>query len=220
VAIVSQPPVPEDERRALELERAQKTASDAALVTWTKVLSIATLLLACGTLALWWATRRLVVGADKTAERQLRSYLFAQVLIEHEVARPLIVNASLQIMVRVTNHGTTPAILTRLRALCVIDDGAPRTLPTFPGADREVPAGIAIGPNGTFEERILVPADLPGLAAVQAGHQKLFCCGIISYEDVLGLRRETGFCWHLANPVGGSGNWFTITPDTPLNHRS
>jgi hypothetical protein len=54
---------------------------EAVTAAATVVLAILTLTLALGTFGLWLATRRLVRGAEDTAERQLRAYvLFASLL--------------------------------------------------------------------------------------------------------------------------------------------
>jgi hypothetical protein len=214
VVIVAQPPMPEGERQALEAERAQKTSSDAALVTWTKVLGVATLVLACGTLALWWATRRLVLGADATAERQLRSYLFVAVHVENGILATPSGNAQSQIMVRVTNHGSTPAQLIKIRALAQVLERPPTDLPE--GLEDEIPSGVVIGPQYIEQQPVVVRVSSDDLAEMERGNRAIYCFGRVEYEDVLGIRRQTGFCWTL--DLRGLDQVFTITPNTRLNH--
>ena len=48
----------------------------------TLLLSIGTLVLAFATVMLWLSTRDLVIDAEKTAERQLRAYLYVDLDIE------------------------------------------------------------------------------------------------------------------------------------------
>ncbi len=44
------------------------------------------------------------------------------------------------------------------------------------------------------------------------------CFGRIDYEDVLGARRQTGFCWYLRRHAGKDE--FVIAQGTSLNFRT
>jgi hypothetical protein len=50
--------------------------SEAVTAAATVVITVLALTLAGGTLGLWFATRRLVKGAEETAKHQLRAYVF------------------------------------------------------------------------------------------------------------------------------------------------
>jgi len=216
VSIVSQPPIPEDERHAIEADRAQKAASDQALVRWTRILGVATLLLASGTVALWWATRRLVKGAEATAEKQLRSYVFVNVSIKQGVLWTASGNEQTSVSVRFANHGSTPAQLMRIRAVALALTSAPTRLPDT--MDDDVASGIGLGPQSSDSIPVRLTVSPDELKAIERREKTIYCFGCIEYEDVLGTRRETGFCWSLQ--LRGEDQVFTITPGTPLNYRT
>jgi hypothetical protein len=51
-----------------------------------------TLVLGISTVALWWSTRDLVQGANKTAERELRAYVYLDVTIKRYPLPPAVAN--------------------------------------------------------------------------------------------------------------------------------
>jgi hypothetical protein len=217
VAIVSQPPIAREEQRALELERAQKTASDAQLVLWTQILGGATVLLALGTGALWWATRRLVREAEHSSERELRSYLFVEPVLDEIIVTHSGLAAS-KIRARITNHGKTPAVLILVRAITSLSEQPPTSLPDFPGSDAEIPNGVAVGPQFTHDVEAPVLISNQEWGRVQHLELGVYCYGRVDYEDVLGKRRQTGFCWQLRR--SGGTEEFVISPGTSLNFRT
>jgi len=173
-------------------------------------------LLVLFTAALWFATRRLVQGADKTAEKQLRSYVFVNVHLDQRILWTPSGDARSPIVVRFANHGSTPAQLTRIRATAQVLPSAPTKLPDAMEVD--VPSGIGLGPQVADTVPVHVKGSVEDLKAIELDDQALYCFGCIEYEDVLGTRRETSFCWSLS--IRGEHQVFTITPDTPLNHRN
>ena len=52
--------------------------AEAVTAAATIALAFLTLVLALGTIFLWWATKRLVQGSEQTAVRQLRAYVFGK----------------------------------------------------------------------------------------------------------------------------------------------
>lgn len=69
------------------------------------IIAIFTIVLGFGTFLIWWATRDLVEGAERTAERQLRAYVHvedAQLSHANDEWRPCI-------SVAIKNYGQTPA---------------------------------------------------------------------------------------------------------------
>lgn len=97
----------------------------ASSINWTPVaitaagtvaLAFLTLVLAAGTLFLWLATRRLVRGSEKTAERQLRAYIFSDhaKIIGFNTPHPLVIAAF-------KNSGQTPAYNVIVWVSCHID---------------------------------------------------------------------------------------------------
>jgi hypothetical protein len=71
----------------------------------TVALAFLTLVLAAGTLFLWLATKRLVRGSEKTAERQLRAY----VLVSSARVQDFGVERPPRVEVVIKNSGQTPA---------------------------------------------------------------------------------------------------------------
>jgi hypothetical protein len=70
----------------------------------TVVLAIVTFVLAFGTVFLWLATKKLVVSAETTAERQLRAYVFIKTVnLELVMGKPPIAHIKLR------KFGKTPA---------------------------------------------------------------------------------------------------------------
>ncbi len=192
------------------LGRARLKITDSLLV-------VVTLMLFGATWALFLATRRLVVGADRNAEAQMRSYLFVEVWLEQNLVFSHTGNAGSPIKIRVTNHGSTPALLTKIRAYPQVSEDAPIELIAHPRSELELPEGIAVGANRTYEIEVLAHVTYAEQTEMESGTKTLFCCGRFEYEDVLGKRRETGFCWHVQ---GGRRDRFSITPKTPLNRRT
>ncbi|MDQ6867610.1 MAG: hypothetical protein M3178_04110 [Pseudomonadota bacterium] len=78
---------------------------EAVTAAGTIALAFLTLVLAVGTLFLWLATRRLVRGSEKTAERQLRAYVLVSSARIHDfgIERPP------RVEIIIKNSGQTPA---------------------------------------------------------------------------------------------------------------
>jgi hypothetical protein len=69
------------------------------------IMGLGTLILAVATGFLWWATRALVVGAEETAQRQLRAY----VCVDGVELRNFGTSKGVEIAIRFKNVGLTPA---------------------------------------------------------------------------------------------------------------
>lgn len=82
---------------------------EAVTAAGTIALAFLTLVLAVGTLFLWFATRRLVKGSEKTAERQLRAYMNNVSTIIRNVE----VGKVPEVRVEIKNWGHTPAYRVR-----------------------------------------------------------------------------------------------------------
>lgn len=151
-----------------------------------------TFLLFAATLALWRATDRLVRGADETAERQLRAYIFVE---SGKVETPL-ANGRFMANLIVRNSGKTPAY----DVVCDIGMDAGREF--LAEWDKDVdddkphPAGSgAIGPGSHI---VLDPestwlADSTILYKCFVGEYALFVYGLIRYRDAFGKARHTRF---------------------------
>ena len=150
------------------------------LVIFTGILSL-------GTMGLWLATRKLVTGAEKTAERQLRAYLYIEKTGFSN--RPLIGKWTITYVIR--NFGSTHAHKVEVDAIASAVDwnsgkpAVPPPIDTF---------GLgSIGPGGDFSEN---EAALNGYAYesdLAAGKKAIFLNGQIRYKDVFGRSWRTDF---------------------------
>lgn len=206
-------------------QEAAKEFRDAAtqwgVLVLTGVLAFATIM-QFGALfyqGLW--LRRSVVVAERALTDLERAYLFVEVLPSlPDSAQFMVRHDSIRVfktIVRIRNHGKTPAILKKIRAHFAISDRAPICLlPDITGGE-DIPAGLAISSGECLDHDVtidLLPASERDLHAQSTG---LFICGEITYDDILQKDHRTGFCWH----VGGSTIIkCTISPRTPLNYRT
>jgi hypothetical protein len=82
----------------------------------TVALAFLTLILAIGTLFLWLVTRRLVIGTEETAKRQLRAYI--------HVADAAILHTNSEwptnVRIQFKNYGQTPAYRVSNRCKCAL----------------------------------------------------------------------------------------------------
>lgn len=143
-----------------------------------------------------------------------KAYVFVEVLLEEGVFYSPSGNAASNIKVIIRNHGKTPAILTKLRGYAPILEHIPNELINFPGSDATIPEGIVIASGGTYP--LTVQAHISTLEGgqIEHGEKTLFCCGSVSYKDILGCHRETGYCWQ----YGTHNEQFVISPNTRLNY--
>jgi hypothetical protein len=142
-----------------------------------------------------------------------RAYVFVEVLFAGGV--PIEDGRfGLDFIVRFTNHGKTPAIITLTRAYTLWSETPPTELVRTERAQREVPQGMVIGADGNY--------DLPLREVIDGGEwgdihdvvRRLYIVGVMEYEDVMGVSHRTGFCWH-TYPLEGEIRT-SISP-SPLN---
>lgn len=148
-------------------------------------------LLIGATLALFIATRQLVIGAEKTAERQLRAY----VMIESIRLEGLQVGSCPRATVTVKNSGTTPArsvthwsklVFSKFPNMSDMAMAIPNP-PRFPESPM-APGGKLFMSSGLDR-----PLDEPTLAALTSEKYAFYLIGEIRYEDAFGMKRETNF---------------------------
>jgi hypothetical protein len=150
----------------------------------TVVLATLTFILAFGTVFLWLATKRLVRGTEKTAERQLRAYVgIVNGNLDIEITDKAI---TARATIRVKNFGQTPAYDAMCK--CGIENAT-----TFSEAINSKQISI-VGKNTIFpqaDQRIMFgnnfvapPGELPF---------STFVFGQISYLDAFGRSRWTNF---------------------------
>jgi hypothetical protein len=122
------------------------------------------------------------------------------------------------ILVRLYNHGKSPAILRGLRAHSATAESPPQELMVVSEAQIRLPDGLVVGPDKPLDRTIDHRMTLEEWGSVVAGIQRIYCYGLIEYSDVLGSRRETGFCWHFERHE--IRKEFFISQGTPLNYRT
>jgi len=126
---------------------------------------------------LWAATSRLVKGADRTAERQLRAYVYLE-KTKFNFAGP----DRWQISYRNKNFGQTPAHHVRLISIAkVVDwkDGKPAEIPT----PNHVETIGSVAPSGDyfeFEEKI---EGVASVANLRDGSKAIYLVGTIIYRN-------------------------------------
>jgi hypothetical protein len=154
-------------------------------------------LLFAATMGLWWATWRLVRGADATAKRQLRAYIHVSDAKFGDFGFPQGIY-----MVSYTNTGQTPAY--DVSATIGIN------LVKFPLSEELKIEGsgtkglTTIGRDGDGHARIEAPRGLSGeeYGAVRDGKMAVFVFGIISYRDVFGDNWTTEYRYFVGGDQG------------------
>jgi hypothetical protein len=153
------------------------------LAAFTTILGIATAILA-------YATRRLVDGADDTAQRQLRAYVFPQ----NSEIRKFGSDQSPEGWVEIRNTGNTPAYKLQRRGGIML---TPFPAQRFPEHDWTTPSSKSdLGPGG---EVYLGPITFPNaftreqIARVVSGESAIYLWGEIRYIDAFKQPRTTKF---------------------------
>jgi hypothetical protein len=175
--------------------------TDTLLVVFTFVLSVATVFL-------WLSTRRLVKGAENTAERQLRAYVFSERARIEDAFSP----KGGSVLVVIKNFGQTPAYdhsVTFDYLLVGKGERCPANEPRQTALSRghmapSVPKGINISLRawGSGER-----------AALESGDQILYVFGRIRYTDAFEKRRSTCFCYAFGGVYGSSDSADLVTAE-------
>lgn len=163
---------------------------------WAKLfadpVAFFTCLLFFATLALWWATRRLVVGAEKSSERQLRAYISSRPDFIHSFSPKTLATMRYTI----ENHGQTPAYSMRNSAVV---DILPYPLPEefkFPPLPESMGAPMTLHPKETIFGNVTAQRNFSAKeisdAANDSGY-RIYCFGIVTYET-FGSTHTTKFC--------------------------
>jgi hypothetical protein len=153
-----------------------------------------TLLLVIVTAWLVWATIKLWRGAEDTAQRQLRAYVFANPQGLH-----LDDEKKIRITYLVTNTGQTPAYdLHHFSAIRVLKWPLPEGFVIEPPKERLDPIKMSLGPAATiFGNR---EASWEGdIEDVSKDNERIFIIGIMRYRDAFNRERQTRFCASIAN---------------------
>lgn len=174
----------------------------------TIIIAVFTAILGFSTVFLWRATRRLVLGAEDTARRQLRPYVFLDPQKEMTFVRYPSISHTVEIEIHVKNLGLTPAHDVIGISWVALEKWPLRDDFTFEGPiikDHPVTRSV-IPPDGmahyhTGSGRPMTPAEL---AALENGDLRLYVYGHINYTDSFGRPHWTNFC-HASTALGKQG---------------
>ena len=153
------------------------------------VIAAFTVVLAIATAYLWRATRDLVEGAERTAQKQLRAYVFAEPIfmrLEVDLGKG---KSTIAVRYRTKNWGQTPAY--RIRNAAFIRK-MPYPLPqdyVVESPKWDDPKNVALGPGQEmFGNPIDTYEELPE-------GERYYIIGLIEYWDTFGItKRTTRFC--------------------------
>jgi hypothetical protein len=160
-----------------------------------------TALLFAATLLLWWTTRALVKGSERTSERQLRAYLHVKRAGASRDSEGI-----LWAKVEIHNFGQTPAYdVIQWIGIVGVSEG---DTPNITNATDDVKKAKGImGPGSSTEFLIpthdrLTPAKE---AALRAGKATIYVFGEIAYRDVFDNPRMTKFKMFLSGEGSAEG---------------
>lgn len=154
-------------------------------------IAIFTFLLVLATFALWWATRRLVIGAEQTAHRQLRAY----VSIKHDEKMFCSDNGSLVAPVIVKNHGNTPAhSLVCCVYICL--HKWPLEIELDSSVFAENASQTTLAPGEQIRQYAELPRELnqQEIKAITQQSGAIVVWGEVRYTDAFGKLRKTSLC--------------------------
>ncbi len=178
------------------------------IIAWSTVfLAGVTAILAIFTGYLWMATRRLVIGAEKTAERQLRAYVFVIESSITDTDRPEIK----RIAVRIKNTGQTPAFnVTHWQNAQIFLYPGTDIFPGKPNVQLSTSMlGLGMATDKLHEIEIS-PSEGAGIAA---GTKGLYIWGEIEYVDAFKITRRTRYCFMRGGHFDICGETLTYCED-------
>jgi hypothetical protein len=166
---------------------------DALIALFTIILGIATWLL-------WRATQSLVKGAEKTAERQLRAYVFLENAFFETTGAD-----TWAMSYRIKNFGQTPAHKVKVAYIAKVVE--------WKGEKTEIPqpdidGGMAFGsmaPSGDFVDDDVHFNGECSLHDLNSRAKAIYLVGVIKYIDVFEVSRWTRFQYYFGGDVGTSG---------------
>lgn len=156
------------------------------IATFTGMLFIATCLM-------YWATRQLVLGAERTAAQELRAYVFTK----HDEPIELDVYDKLSVTTTIKNFGKTPAhdMMTFHRIGVYpfpLDATNKLEEPSYAPDSSNSP----LAPGEVVYLRITIPTRLTqaDIDHIESGKVALFVFGEIKYKDIFEKTRCTKYC--------------------------
>jgi hypothetical protein len=160
-----------------------------------------TALLFVATFALWWSTRRLVKGADKNAERQLRAYIFSEETTLSDIEAGKHPSA----LINVKNSGLTPGTdVTAWAGITVAEFPLKTELTQATEEFMKTASRRTVSPGGTFKLDTKWGQPLADfhLSLMKDGAAAIFIWGEINYLDVFGEKRVCGFRMYYGGDTG------------------
>jgi hypothetical protein len=157
-------------------------------------LTILTLVLAAGSIFLWLSTRRLVLGAEETAERQLRAYVFVE---SAQLTRHPGGIGGWMAAIKIRNFGDTPAYNVCIKAEKRVCLALPENdLLEFSGNSSTLAQSV-IGPGAfstiTIDFSHEIPDDWGQWRPLRVENKKGYIWGRIEYRDAFDKQRFTTF---------------------------
>lgn len=129
-----------------------------------------------------------------------KAYVFAKV--DMQAGYPLPIQngmTAINALALFVNHGKTPAIISNMTGgLHVTGAGIsdiPREFPDAPNDERIFSEGWVIASEGTFQLPLKLIIPESEMDEIRRGTKALYGVGWIKYKDILGNKRETGYCW-------------------------
>jgi hypothetical protein len=191
---------------------------EAVTAAATITIAALTFILASGTLFLWLATKRMVKGGERTAERELRAYVF----IKDGAVRTD--QSQFFITVVLKNFGQTPATDFSTWSDCGVYPFANIPFPKTPKASDKRTGTSIVGP--TAEVTITMGfCPLGPIDAIRKNESAIFAWGGVDYLDAFGKRRYFIFRMRMSGnegpgPGGGSLPWAWALKPHPIGYEA
>lgn len=163
-------------------------------------------LLFLATLGLWYATFRLVKGADETSKRQLRAYVY----VEFGKIEFLDGGSSIRGEINFKNFGQTPAYDFEAWANIAVFE---KNKPVFNRTKLDTKNFVTtvIGPGGTSVVTRVRKITNPEMNAITKGDKRSYMWGKLVYKDAFDNPHEWDFQVEAA-PGSRKGNEWSLAP--------
>jgi hypothetical protein len=122
------------------------------------------------------------------------------------------------IAVSIFNHGKTPAVLRRLRAYEIYEQSRPVALIEHENVNNKIPDGLVVAPSESHVYKIRLSYDKERFTQLHDVVWRIYCLGLVDYDDVLGKHQTTGFCWQSFSQNNQLD--FVISPSAEFNYRT
>jgi hypothetical protein len=146
---------------------------------------------------LWWATRQLVIGAEKSSVRELAAYVSVSPnSMAFTAEQPLDIHAqSIRLSFDCKNHGQTPARNLRFRYEVQV---LPNPLPLrfqFPEPTIPSDSNFAVFQGGQSTQQFIrkQPLTSDELANISLDEARIYCWGVATYRDIFDRDRYVEF---------------------------